>query len=90
MIKKIFGHSLLYSLANHVPLFANILILPFITPFLTKEDYGIFGLTYAYIGAFNAFSMLGVEALIQNSYFKNKSKFKVLWSKYLVYYQFGD
>ena len=82
MIKKIFGHSFLYSLANHVPLFANILILPFITPFLTKEDYGIFGLTYAYIGAFNAFSMLGVEALIQNAYFKNKSKFKALWSKY--------
>ena len=67
MINRIFGHSLLYTLANHVPLIANIVVLPLITPFLTKEDYGIYGLTYAYIGAFHAFSMLGIEVLFSNT-----------------------
>ena len=83
MIKKIFGHSFLYTLANHIPLVANIFILPIITPFLTREDYGIYGLTYAYIGGIQAFSMLGIDILFQNSFFKYKTTYKQLWAKYL-------
>lgn len=82
MLKKIFGHSILYSFANHLPLIANILILPLITPFLTKEDYGIYGLTFAYLGGLSAFSMLGIHVSLQNSFFKKKEIFKELWSKY--------
>ena len=52
MIKKIFGHSALYTLANNIPLLANLIILPIITPFLNREDYGIYGLLFAYLGAF--------------------------------------
>ena len=84
MINRIFGHSLLYTLANHVPLIANIVVLPLITPFLTKEDYGIYGLTYAYIGAFHAFSMLGIEVLFSNTFFKNPENYKTIWSKYIA------
>ena len=71
MLKKIFGHSFLYTIANNVPLLANFIILPIITPFLTREDYGIYGLTYAYIGFLSSFSMLGIHILLQNEYFKN-------------------
>ena len=72
MLRKIFGHSFLYTIANHLPLIANIVILPIITPFLTKFDYGIYGLTYAYLGGFSAFSLLGIHVLLQNSFFKKK------------------
>ena len=83
MLRKIFGHSFLYTIANHLPLIANIVILPIITPFLTKFDYGIYGLTYAYLGGFSAFSLLGIHVLLQNSFFKKKKQYKQLWSKYL-------
>ncbi len=83
MLKKIFGHSILYTIANHLPLVANIIILPIITPYLTKIDYGIYGLTYAYLGGLSAFSLLGIQVLLQNSYFKINRDYKKLWSKYL-------
>lgn len=83
MLRKIFGHSVLYTIANHLPLIANIIILPIITPFLTKFDYGIYGLTYAYLGGFSAFSLLGIHVLLQNSFFKIKKQYKQIWSKYL-------
>lgn len=83
MLKKIFGHSILYTIANHLPLVANIIILPLITPYLTKMDYGIYGLTYAYLGGLSAFSLLGIHVLLQNSFFKIKKDYKELWSKYL-------
>ena len=82
MIKKIFSHSSLYTVANHLPIFANIIILPIITPYLTKEDYGIYGLTFAYLGGLSAFSMLGIHVLLQNSFFKKNEFFKELWAKY--------
>ena len=72
MIKKIFGHSALYTLANNIPLLANLIILPIITPFLNREDYGIYGLLFAYLGAFSIFKNLGIEVAFQNSYFKDK------------------
>ena len=64
MLRKIFGHSVLYTIANHLPLIANIIILPIITPFLTKFDYGIYGLTYAYLGGFSAFFFAGHSYVI--------------------------
>ena len=78
MLKKIFGHSILYTIANHLPLVANIIILPIITPYLTKIDYGIYGLTYAYLGGLSAFSLLGIHVLLQNSYFKINRDYKEL------------
>lgn len=85
MLKKIFGHSFLYTIANNVPLLANFIILPIITPFLTSEDYGIYGLLFAYLGAFSIFKNLGFEVSFQNSYFKNKGNFVEIWSKYFTF-----
>ena len=64
MLRKIFGHSVLYTIANHLPLIANIIILPIITPFLTKFDYGIYGLTYGDRG-FQLF-LVGIHMLLNS------------------------
>ena len=82
MLKKIFGHSFLYTIANQIPLLANLIILPIVTPFLTREDYGIYGLLLAYLGAFTAFSTIGIDVLFQNTYFKNKINYIKYWKKY--------
>ena len=83
MLKKIASQSIIYSFANYLPLLANIVLLPFITPFLTKNDYGIFGLTFAYIGLIEGFSNLGLITLLQNSYYKDFKNFRKTWSKFL-------
>jgi len=83
MLKKIFKESVLYTFANQAPLIANIFVLPLITPFLTAFDYGVFGLTYAYINGFSFLSDLGMSVLFQNSFFKDKENYKTYWGKYL-------
>jgi O-antigen/teichoic acid export membrane protein len=77
MIKKIFKESFLYTFANHAPLLVNIFILPIITPYLTANDYGIYGLALAYTGALSALANLGFIPLFQNSFFK-KNKYSTL------------
>jgi O-antigen/teichoic acid export membrane protein len=81
MIKKIFGHSILYTLSNNVPLFSSIIILPIITPYLTIKDYAIYGLLHAYLGGLNSLSNLGMDIHFQNSYFKNKDNYQQEWNK---------
>jgi len=82
MIKKIFKESFLYTFANNAPLLVNIFILPVITPFLTSQDYGIYGLVFAYTAALSALSNLGFIALFQNSFFKEENTYKEKWGKY--------
>ncbi len=83
MLKFILGNSILYTFANYLPLLANIIILPIITPYLTTFDYGIYGLVFAYISGLSFLSDLGLTVLFQNSYFKTNENYKELWSKYL-------
>lgn len=82
MLKQIFKHSIIYTFASQVPLFANLIILPLISPKLTQLDYGIFGTVLSYIGALTAFSDLGMIPLFQIAFFKHE-EFKKTWSKYL-------
>jgi O-antigen/teichoic acid export membrane protein len=83
MLKKIFKESVLYTFAQQVPLLANIVILPLITPFLTPEDYGMFGLLMAYVQGLSFLADLGFGVLFQNSFFKNNEGYKEDWKKYL-------
>lgn len=83
MIQKIFKESFLYTFANHAPLLVNIIILPIITPYLTANDYGIYGLTLAYTGVLSSLADLGFTTLFQNTFFKEKKEFKKKWSYFL-------
>lgn len=73
----------MYTVANHVPMVANLFVLPILTPYLSPKDYGIYGLLMGYIGALGSFGDLGMIVLFQNSFFKEKEKYKELWGKYL-------
>jgi len=79
--KKIFIDSLIYTILPKVSFIAALLILPWITPYLTLKDYGIYGLLMAYITIFQIVMILGQNILLQNSFFTHPDKYKLVWRR---------
>jgi O-antigen/teichoic acid export membrane protein len=76
MLKFIFKNAALYTIANQIPMFANLILLPIISKFLNKEDYYIFGTVLAYGGVISVFSNFGLIPSFQNAFFKDRENFK--------------
>ena len=81
MLKKIFSNTVIYGLGQNAPKIIAIILLPVITPFLTKADYGVFGVLVAYIGSATVFKQLGFSVILSNSYYKNPLHYKFVWSR---------
>lgn len=80
-INRIFKDTAIYALAPQLPRLLNLFLLPFITPYLTPLDYGIFGLLVAYVGLVDGAKDLGFNLIITNSYFKHPRKYLFVWSR---------
>jgi len=78
-LKDIFADFGIYGIAPFIPKIAAFFILPFITPYLTREDFGVYGIIMAYIGFFDIFFTLGLQVNLSNSFFKSRSQYKWLW-----------
>lgn len=83
MLKKVFKNSLIYGLAPQIPMIANIIVLPFITPHLTDIDFGVRGVILSYIGAIIIFQGLGLRIVYANAFFHYPKQFKWLWRQLL-------
>ena len=81
MLKKIFSNTIIYGLGQNVPKIIAIILLPIITPFLTKTDYGVYGILVAYIGSATIFKQLGFSVILSNSFYKNPLHYKFVWSR---------
>lgn len=83
MIKKLFSHSFLYGIGPQVPLLANLLVLPLISPHLTTLDYGIQGVLSSYTGLLGGLSELGLSIILVNTYyeFKTNYRWKFHWKR---------
>lgn len=79
MLKKLFSHTFIYGFANQIPKIAGIFSLPFITKYLTEQDYGIFGLITSYMAAIEVFGTLGLRVILVNSYYKHPNWFLKVW-----------
>jgi len=79
MLKRLFGHSLIYGLSPHIPRIASILILPIITAYLTEVDYGVFGLITAIVEGLTVFSALGMNVVLSNSFYRSPGQFRWAW-----------
>lgn len=79
MYKKLLKNSAIYGILPQLPKLASIFVLPLITPFLTKVDYGVIGTLYAYIGIFSMFQLLGLELTLYNSFFFYPKQHKWYW-----------
>ena len=83
MLKFVFKNSLLYTFASQVPMFANLLLYPIISEFLTSFDYFVYGTAMGYLGLLSMIADLGMSPLFQNAFFKKERFFKSYWSQYM-------
>lgn len=57
----------------------GLLLLPFLTPYLTKEDFGVWGTLTAYTLLFSATRDLGMIAPMLNTFFQHQTRWKWVW-----------
>lgn len=79
--RKIFIDSLIYTILPKVSFVASLMILPWITPYLTLNDYGIYGLLMAYVTVFQIVMVLGQNVLLQNTFFTYRTNYKLVWKR---------
>jgi O-antigen/teichoic acid export membrane protein len=83
LIKKIINHSLIYAILPKLPILLGFLMLPFLTPFLTNTDYGIFGIIMSITTGATVIKGLGLDMILMNSFIHHyKSKrYKFIWNE---------
>lgn len=64
-----------------LPKIVGLFMLPFITPFLSKEDFGIWGTIMAYSMVFSVLRDLGMSVPLLNSFYKNPTRWKLVWNQ---------
>lgn len=80
-IVKIIANTIWFGVVPKLNLLINLLIMPIITPFLTPDDYGVWGVVHSYAQMGMAFSALGLNMHLTNSYYEYKSKFNLVWGR---------
>ena len=73
--------SVWFGIIPKLPTFINILILPFVTPYLTANDYGVWGIISSYTGIFISIYTLGLHMHLSNSYYEYGDKYR-----YCIYF----
>lgn len=89
MYKKLFQHSILYSIPAIITQAASLLILPWVTPYLTAFDYGVYGVIMSYLFFITTLKDLGFGVLFVNSFFRYPKRWKIIWrmlSGHLIYW----
>lgn len=81
MLKKIFSHTFIYGLTPYIVQIASLFTMPVLTKYLTPEDFGIWGVINAYIGILNGISMLGLNIILYNSFYKSPRHYQWLWKE---------
>lgn len=78
--RKVLFDTLVYTILPKLSFVTSLLILPWISPYLTLEDYGIYGLIMSYVAIFQIFINLGQNVLLTNSFF-TYYKYKLIWRR---------
>lgn len=87
--KKIILDSLVYTLLPKLSFIASLLVLPWISPYLSLEDYGIYGILISYITLLQIFVGLGQNVILQNSFFTHGNHYKLIWRRSYAIMIFG-
>jgi O-antigen/teichoic acid export membrane protein len=77
--KLLFKNSLLLGLAPFLPKVIGVFLLPIMTKYLTDVDFGISATIAAYSQAISAFSVLGMNVVLQNTFYKHPYYYKYVW-----------
>lgn len=68
-----------------MPLLVSLIMLPILTPYLVRADYGVWGMIMVYVSSFAPFRELGMNTLYQNSFFQHNTKFEWFWNRYFAF-----
>lgn len=82
-LKKIFLNSFWFGVIPKISTVLNIILLPIITPYLTPEDYGVWGLISSYVAIVLSIYTLGLHMHLTNSFYEYKTNFSKLWGRIL-------
>lgn len=81
-------NGLFFTFAPFLPKIINVFLLPIMTRYLTDVDFGITGTISAYTGAIGAFATLGLQVVLQNSFFKTPLEYKSTWRQIYGFLKF--
>lgn len=76
---NILKNGILFTVAPFLPKIINVILLPIMTLYLTDVDFGIAGTISSYTQAIGAFSTLGLQVFLMNSFFKTPLEYKDIW-----------
>jgi len=79
--KKILRDSFIYTILPKISAVATLATLPIISPYLSLEDYGIYGLVMSYVAIFQIVIVLGQNVVLQNSFFEYGRRYFRVWQK---------
>jgi O-antigen/teichoic acid export membrane protein len=82
-LKTIFLNSIWFGVIPKITTVINVLLLPILTPFLTSEDYGIWGILSSYTAIAVSLYSLGLQMHLTNSYYEYKDKYNLFWGRLL-------
>ena len=85
MYKKILSNSLIYTFGPQLPKIVGFFILPFLTPYLSSTDFGIWGVIMSYVLLFSAARDLGMLAPMVNSFYQFPTKWKWVWRQIFTF-----
>lgn len=88
-IKEIAKNSIWFGVIPYLSEFVGLLMLPLITPYLSQQDYGLWGIISAYTGLITGFVTLGLHIHLTNSYYEYRSRFHVIWSRIFYWILWG-
>jgi O-antigen/teichoic acid export membrane protein len=88
-VRKIFENSLWYGIVPRLSSLATIFLMPIITPYLTKNDYGAWGIINSYTGLIVSVCSLGLHTHLSNSFYEyaRNEHYKLVWRRlfFLMY-----
>lgn len=82
--RKVVTNTLYYGVVPKLSMLLSIVILPLTTPFLTTDDYGIYGTITAYTSLFVSIAPLGLNVHLTNSFFEYPRHYNLVWGRVLM------
>jgi O-antigen/teichoic acid export membrane protein len=79
LFKKFLTTSIIYAIGPQLPKVAGLFLLPFLTPYLSKTDFGIWGTIMAYTLLFSAARDMGMIAPLVNTFYQHPSRWQWVW-----------
>ncbi len=79
--KRLLRNTLIYTLVPKSYFIFTLISTPLISPYLTLNDFGIYGLIVAYLNIFQILVLLGQNVVLQNAFFDYKQKYSHIWRR---------